>query len=302
MTLGIIIVVLALLYALTVYVLPYAIIKPGRFDVLEFMEEYPDGIYPSDYGLAFEAEEVLIDDGIALNGYMVFTPVNEVKGTILFLHGIGGVKEGFLAWSAFLAKQGFNSFLFDARAHGQSGDNFCTYGAREKYDVVKVIDYLEENYGVQHFGIWGSSMGGAVALQALEIEPRLKFGVIESSFANFRQIVYDYQRRITKIGFPWLMDLALVQAGRLAKFDPDAVVPVNAAKKVTQPVFMAHGEVDERIKVAYSQEIFENLASIQKELVIVKQAGHYELSSIGGQDYQNKILQFLNKTLLGLSV
>ena len=287
--------ILACVFATGWYLLPYSVIKPPRFDVLEHAEEYPGGLYPSDYGLDFEEEMVLTEDGVALKGYFVHSLSDNPRATLLLLHGIGGVKEGYLGISAVLAKHGFNSFLYDSRAHGQSGGKYCTFGAREKHDVIKILDHLEEKYGEQIFGIWGNSMGGAVALQTLEVEPRLRFGIIESTFADLRQVVYDYQKRLLKIGMPWVMDIALSRAAEIAGFDPDRISPARSAKNVNQPVFLAHGDADQRIRVAYARQIFANLTSPQKTLCIVKGGRHHGLYITGGQAYLGKIIQFLDK-------
>ena len=275
--------------------MPYFIIKPARVDVMDYMEDYPLGIYPSDYGLDFEVEQVLLDDGIALKGYLIEAKCAHPKATILLLHGIGGVKEGYLDISAVLAEQGYNSFMYDARGHGQSGGKYCTYGAKEKHDVIAIVDHLEEKYGKHPIAIWGNSMGGAVALQAMELESRLQFGIIESTFTELRQIVRDYQKRILKIGLPWVMDTALNQAGKIASFDPDTILPGESAKHIKQPVFLAHGDQDKRIDIAYGKQIFANLPLDElKEFCMVKGAGHFDLLPIGGKAYFHKILNFMD--------
>ena len=281
------------LFTLAFYLLPYSIIKPLRFDVIEYAEDYPSGLYPSDYDLDFDRESIMVDDGIALSGYRIQSTVDNPIGTMLFLHGIGGVKEKFLEFAQFVTRQGFHCFIYDARGHGESGGQYCTFGAREKHDVVHIINYLEEMYDEKVFAIWGNSMGGAVALQALAIEPRLEFGIVESTFADFRQIVQDYQQRFLKISLPWFINPLLNRAGKIGRFNPDEVRPGEAARHIKQPMLIVHGSHDVRVKLAYGQEIFNNLASSDKDMYIVEGGVHHNLYENGGQAYLNYILDFI---------
>jgi cephalosporin-C deacetylase-like acetyl esterase len=43
-----------------------------------------------------------------------------------------------------------------------------------------------------HFGVWGQSLGGAIGLQAIGFDKRIKFGIIESAFSSFKITVDDY--------------------------------------------------------------------------------------------------------------
>lgn len=283
------------LCTLAFYLLPYSIIKPLRFDVIEYAEDYPSGLYPSDYDLDFDRESIMVDDGIALSGYRIQSTADDPVGTMLFLHGIGGVKEKFLEYTQYVAKLGFHCFIYDARGHGESGGQYCTFGAREKHDVVHILNYLEEMYDEKVFAIWGNSMGGAVALQAMAMEPRLLFGIVESTFADFRQIVHDYQQRFLKLNLPWLMNPVLNRAGKIGGFNPDEVKPGEAARHITQPMLVVHGSKDERVKLAYGCTIFDNLASQDKDMYIVEGGFHHDLYEYGGEVYLNYILDFIAK-------
>ena len=156
-----------------------------------------------------------------------------------------------------MAKQGINAVVFDLRAHGKSEGEYCTYGFYEKNDISQIIDMILDENPNESIGIWGNSLGGAIAIQALELDKRLKFGVIESTFTSLRQIVYDYQKRAAKgIGVPFLCDLALQEAGKIANFDPNQVQPLNSATNIEQAVFVAHGDSDDNISVEYGKTTF----------------------------------------------
>jgi len=74
---------------------------------------------------------------------------------------------------------------------------YSTYGYHEKNDISLIIDEIKKKQPNTKLGIWGNSLGGAIALQAIEKDKRLEFRIIESTFTDLNQIVYDYQKRFS---------------------------------------------------------------------------------------------------------
>ena len=141
-------------------------------------------------------------------------------------------------------------------------------------------------------------MGGAIALQALEIDKRIEFGIVESTFTELPQIVYDYQKRFSLgVGIRFATDYTLKKAGDISGFNPKLVSPLTSVKNIHQPMFLAHGKNDKRIKYQYGEELFSNLASEEKFFELVKGAGHLDLGNVGGEDYYNKVIAFIEKQL-----
>jgi alpha-beta hydrolase superfamily lysophospholipase len=269
------------------HVLPYAIIQPPRVS---------ENILPSDLNLKSIDINVITKDSIKIKGYWIKSDSITPKSAIIFVHGIGGCKEHFLNLSKNLSEIGIESILIDSRAHGESGGKFCTYGDKEKLDISSVIDFVKEKNDTIPIGIWGNSMGGAIAIQALEYDKRIEFGIIESTFTSLEEIVYDYQKSYTfGIGLKPLCNIALKEAGKLAEFNPDFVSPITSVKQIEQPILIAHGEKDENIKFEYGKLLFENLKSVDKKFLAIKNGGHFDLSQKGGKKYKKNITDFLIK-------
>lgn len=89
-----------------------------------------------------------------------------------------------------------DTFIFDSRAHGESQGKYCTYGFYEKKDISAIVDFIGPKYRNVNIGIWGNSLGAAVAIQAMEYDSRILFGIIESTFTDLSQIVFDYKKCI----------------------------------------------------------------------------------------------------------
>ena len=68
--------------------------------------------------------------------------------------------------------------MLNLRGHGESRGTYCTFGYKEKYDIVSVIDEIMLDKRLsKNIGIWGQSLGGAIALQTMAIDKRIKYGV-----------------------------------------------------------------------------------------------------------------------------
>ena len=272
-------------YIVSKHILPYSIIKPPRVS---------EKIVPSDLDLISTDINVFVDDSINIKGYWIKSDSIPAKSLIILVHGVGGCKEHFLNLSKSLSKIGVESVLIDNRAHGQSGGQYCTFGYNEKKDIANVIDFIKSKNDSIPIGIWGNSMGGAIAIQALEFDNRIKFGIIESTFTDLNQIVYDYQKSFSyNIGLKPICNIALNEAGKIAKFNPDSVSPISSVKNIEQPILIAHGEQDENIKFEYGKLLFDNLKSKNKKFIPVKNGGHYNLGKTGGKEYLKAIENFI---------
>lgn len=268
-------------------VLPYAIISRHK---------QPLTVTPSEMGLQAEETSFTINDSLHLKGFWVTPKDDKPESIILLLHGIGGGKEHFYELAKSLAEQQVASIVYDARGHGESEGQYISYGFYEKQDVSVVVEAAKQRYPDIPIGIWGNSMGGAVAIQALAIEPQLDFGIIESTFTDLTQIVYDYQKRYSfGVGLQPICNHALKRAGEIGGFDPKQVRPIDAVKNINQSIFLAHGTEDPNINFAYGQALFENLKTTDKTFYPVEGANHYNLFEKGGNQYTQAIMKFIKR-------
>lgn len=290
-------------------VLPYWPIKPFRQNPAHASWKIPKGARPEDYGLQSEPFEILTSDSVRLEGIYIpaSKPVFPVayattqpektpsmpNKTLILLHGISSCKEFFLPTAETLAGQGINVVLFDLRAHGQSGGDYCTFGYCEKHDVSAVVDWLLTRDSTQKIGVMGHSLGGAIALQALADDKRLQFGVIESTFTSLETVVEQYGVNYFGFRSSWLAHYVLDRSAVIAKFDPYTVMPVRSAEKITQPVFVSHGDQDERIPWELGKENFDHIASVDKQWYLIPKAHHNGTWQAGGEKYVQALMAFV---------
>jgi len=257
---------------------------------------------PMQLQLPYEYFHFLASDGVSLLSAW-FIPARRVesstkkpRATIIYLHGVGDNKMSGLLLAKVLHENNFNVMLYDSRAHGESGGRFCTYGYYEKHDVQTAIYEAQKKYSTGKIGVFGTSMGAAVALQAAAIEPRISAVVAEASFATLRQITVDYQKRLLRLPWHFLRNIAMKKSERIANFKHREVSSIQSVKNIHVPVFFIHGKSDAFIKYQYSEELYA-AANEPKELWLIDEAKHSNVHEIGKKEYEDRIVKFFEKWL-----
>lgn len=255
---------------------------------------------PEDLELDYDNLVLIGQNDLELKGYWTLTK-EEPKAVVILVHGIGGNKEQMMNKADLLAQQGYDAILFDGRGHGESQGEHITYGFYEKEDIKRIVDFIKEENDSIPIGIWGNSMGGAIALQALEADERINFGIVESTFRSLDEVVFEYGKRMAKgVMIKQISDYALKRAAEEANFDPTVVQPIESAKEIEQAVLIAHGDSDKRISVDNAQDLFDSLKTEKKELVIVPRAGHLNMMEVGGEGFKSLVMDFVNSQVEAL--
>lgn len=250
-------------------------------------------------GVTLALLEIRPEDGVTLKGFVMSPRENPASlPTLILLHGISSNKESFLAFAESLCAQGFRVAAFDSRAHGESQGGCCTYGWHEKKDISLIIEAVKTMDPSSRVGIFGNSLGGAIALQAMANDPRIECGVIESTFADFLEAACLRATAWTKIRIDPFVYPGLWRAGAEGDWKPFQVSPETAALSISKPVFMIHGSDDWVFPASHGERIFKNLSSPSKEWLLVPGGGHHGLSKSYGPGYEKRIIEFYKKWLM----
>lgn len=291
--------VVVFLLGITVILLiigPTILLRPRR-RTMEFYRKRGLPTRPSDVGLKYEEINVIVNDGLKLNSWLIKAPT-PTKGTVLYLHGVADCKIDGIRLAALLHSHHYNVFLYDSRRHGESDGVFCTYGYYEKHDVSKIIDYLETrtDFTLGKIGIFGTSMGAAVAIQAAATDRRIIAVAAENCFADLRSIFDDYQKRMIKLPFHYLRNLVIKRSELMAKFKAKEVSPLDAVAQIHIPLLFIYGKKDHLINYKYSLMLYENTDE-PKEILPIENAAHNDTWEVGGELYAQKIINFFDKAL-----
>jgi dipeptidyl aminopeptidase/acylaminoacyl peptidase len=135
-----------------------------------------------------------------------YLPATRSTRVVVLVHGKDSCRgDEFKASSHVLVQalraRGLGVFLLDLRGHGESAAARVTYGVRERDDVLGAVDWLmDRGYLPGAIGLLGASMGGACAVAAARCELAVGAVVVDSTFADFNDMM---QRKFRKLsGLP----------------------------------------------------------------------------------------------------
>jgi len=205
--------------------------------------------------------------GVTLKGWRG-PACGERRGTLVYLHGMADNRGSGVGVFDRFRRRGFDVIAYDSRAHGESGGTSTTYGFFEKHDLRRVIDTLDPGPIV----LVGSSLGAAVALQMAAEDSRISAVVAAEPFSDLRTVVTE------RAPFFFSHDTigrALELAEQKAQFVVEQVNPATAARTITAPVLLVHGEADTDTPPDHSRRVFDALAG-PKRLLLVPGARHNE--------------------------
>jgi len=265
----------------------HAIVQPQRKGV---GAPVPDGIAARTFALPDKVEMRVWEA----------RPAELPKAAMLVLHGVSDSKASQVETLRFLARRGVYAMAPDFRAHGDSGGKFATYGYLEKKDLTLLRRTIEKEFPGIRVGLWGTSYGGAVALQAMGEDSGFDFGIIESTFADLREVARDQVTMRTTLPVSGLGPYFVNAAGKLASFDPGEVAPERAIEKVRAPVLHLHGEADELIPISQGWRIASHAKqSANYRFVPIARGTHYHLRAGDPEKYKREVDGFLDRMVEG---
>jgi uncharacterized protein len=241
-------------------------------------------ITPRDLNLSYEDVSFDSADGLTLRGWYVPSARHTDK-TLILLHGYPADKGNILPALAFL-QDDFNLLLFDFRYLGQSAGYYSTVGADEVEDLLAAIRFLKYR-GVKEVGVWGFSMGGAVALMTIEKAAEIRVVVAESSYASLADMALRLFR-LPLLNYP-IAYLIQLWAKLFIGIDLADVSPTQRIQHTQIPVLLIHSSSDEVVPFSHAESLRQALAkNPSAEFWFRDGHVHGEL----GPDYRRKIRDF----------
>jgi len=245
-------------------------------------------ITPKALGLDYEEVSFVTEDNVTLRGWLIPHKQASRAKTIIALHGYPADKGNILPAIAFLSQR-YNLLLFDFRYLGESGGPYSTVGAKETKDLRSAIAFLKAR-GVNEVGIWGFSLGAAVALMTAPEAPEIRAVVSESSYAQLDLLASAlYQIPVLNYPLGWLTSVwAKVFLGISLK----NVSPKDSAQNLNIPVLVIHSKADHVIPFQHALLLQESLKDNPKATFWF----HDDLfHGQFGAEYQKRIADFFAK-------
>ncbi len=230
---------------------------------------------PDSIGLAYEAVEIITEDGIRLDAWEV--PASEPRGVVLFFHGNAGNISHRLDSLKIFHDLNVSTLIFDYRGYGRSGGKVSEQGTYR--DAEAAWRYLTKQRRIpsSQIVLFGRSLGAAVAAY-LASQQRPAALIIESGFVSVPELAAQI--------YPWL------PVRWMARFK----YPIREyLDKVSLPVLIVHSRDDEIIPYAQGTSLFEGAHEPKHFLEL--RGGHNDGFLVSGRHYFNGLEMFLTSVL-----
>jgi alpha-beta hydrolase superfamily lysophospholipase len=247
---------------------------------------------PSSLGMKYDNFNVKTMDGLTLSGWYVRSE-DEGANTLLILHDLSESKINYINFIKQMNDRGLNVCAVDMRAHGNSEGGEFIPGAVVLSDVKIIFDSLLKKPETNHIAVFGVGTGSAIALQDASVDGRSDALILQSPFANFSDYVENYsKRKWGKMSFILHIVLERELEDRL-QYELTDLDLSEIAKYVKTPTLFICGSNDEITPPSNSYAIYDSSGADKKNLILVKNATHRMIEENGGEEYYNKIAEFI---------
>jgi pimeloyl-ACP methyl ester carboxylesterase len=268
----------------------------------------------------------IIDRCIERNGLLV--RYKDAVATVLICHGFMCDKFDSNILRQMFPKGQFNVMTFDFRAHGEKrGQQFCTLGRDEAYDVIAAAQFLKAHPDLQgkQLFVYGFSMGAVAAIEAQAKDGSLfNAMILDCPFDSAENIIKRglEHLKITVAGYtfsvpgrsllqkyafhPYVQSLLRFVLRAVANMDSRGIAmrvfpidPVKSVTKVSVPTFYIHCKKDAKVTVDAIKQVYQNTAAIYKQLWLTNGRFHFDSYFYNPEKYTEQVRIFLDKAVNG---
>ncbi len=248
--------------------------------------------------LPFELFTITSEEGLKLVGRLYRNPKKTDK-TVIMIHGYNsyGIREYCYTGFKYI-EAGYNLFLPDNRACGDSEGVYCTFGIKESEDLKLWIAQVNTLFPQGEIILQGTSLGGATVLllSNQDIPKNVKAIISDCAYSTMtKEFTYLAKYLANLPAFP-VLNFVEMYFKRYAGCDFKSQSPLKSVAKSKLPILFIHGEEDRFIPKAQCQELYDNCTS-EKEILYVPKAGHVGAYVQGKDTYYKTTLNFMKKYL-----
>lgn len=245
----------------------------------------------------FTPYQIKNDRGETLCGFLRKADT-ESNRYVLCSHGYRSRGKGeFRFISKFYHDIGYNIFLVDHIASGDSEGKYISFGYYEHRDLRLWVDFLLETFGKDiDIAVHGISMGCATVMMLAgnyTLPDNVKFIVADCGYTNAQEQFENVLRSSNVPPQPLLGSVGLVN--RLVQgFSLKEAGPYSTIKNVTLPVLFVHGKNDGFVSMELTLKMYDACES-EKDILLVEKAGHAQSYIKATEAYEKKIIEFTEK-------
>ena len=234
-------------------------------------------------------------DGLTLVGHYIENP--HPRGIAILFHGYHGAWNfDFSASIPYYYALGFSILGVDQRGQGESGGRFMTYGLKERYDVLRWVEYVNERFGENTpILIGGLSMGAATVQMACALElPNNVRACVSDCGCSSPEEIGTHVLRMHKVPVWLLWPQTRLFCRLLAGFGTREYSTLRAQRKNRIPTFFVHGEADDFVPTEMTLRSYKACRA-EKQLLTIPGAAHGVSYLVDKPRYQAELRAFLDR-------
>ena len=248
---------------------------------------------PTDYRLPAHDITLTTADGVHLAAWLIPAAASRAPGdtpAIVLLHGYPANKADLLPIAGALHAR-FTVLLVDFRSFGESEGRATTLGLRERADLRSAVDLLAWR-GWTRVGVFGYSLGGAVAILGAAEDPRIRAVAAWAPFADLRVLARDLYGMFWVLKYPFV-ELMILWSRLFLGGDITRPSPEMAAGKLAIPVQIWASRDDDQIPFAHAERLQQALAGNPRAEFQFGRGLHNERA----EDFERRLIEFFAKSL-----
>ncbi|MBN1221422.1 MAG: prolyl oligopeptidase family serine peptidase [Anaerolineae bacterium] len=250
---------------------------------------------PADFGYHWEDVTLQARAGGTFRGY--FIPGTN-GATVVIPPSLNSGRGNRLPIADLLFRHGYSVFIFESRRCAGIGP--LSLGYHEVDEVADAVDYLltREDVDPDRIGVHGFSSAGATAIMAAARLPSLRAVIAEGGYGDFEEnaLGTDYGDSLLASYFEFLFRGALKLTYRLVIGDNiQQLSPVATIGEIApRPILLIYGSKEASLGGARQLKL---AAGDNAELWIVASAGHGNYLQVAPDEYERRVVSFLNEAL-----
>lgn len=200
----------------------------------------------------------------------------------------------------FFHDMGWNVFLIDHTASGDSDGKYIGFGYYESRDALLWLDFLIKTFGADiKIFLEGISMGSATVMMMTgseKLPDNVKFTVADCGYTS----VWDEFAHNLKAAhipeFPLINGTNFFNK-TISGYDIRDAAPIESVAKAKIPMLFIHGNKDNFVPTEMVYRLYQASSAPYKDLLIVEGADHAKSYPTDSAAYEAKVKEFAEKFL-----
>lgn len=243
---------------------------------------------PKNYNFTHQEITFYPEDKTELIGWFFPAKTPKVKGTIVQFHGNAQNMSSHFLTLSWVMERGYNLFVFDYRGYGISDGTPNPDGVYQ--DSIAGLEQgrkLWRENGKGKFIVYGQSLGGAIAMKALENYPEIDgvdLVVQESTFMSYKGIGFEKLKGSILLPFSPLAYVLVTD-----KYATNKVV-----ENLKRPTLVIVAKEDKVVPPKLGKELYKTLKTPEKWLWKVPKVRHLEIYHSPKSPYRDKLIELID--------